>query len=280
LAAVPGINSDETSVHNYFKSQQIPGDKEWFYSSPELRGYVRWLRMQWFTLRTLEEADNDEIARSHDNIDSSLWLPTESRAEFVPYNTLLPDQDELALELEVGQSDPWADVIDVEPQLTGDDFYTDERIIRAAKLAMGGVDLDPATHPVANRRFIRAPRIYTLTTNGLAHDWYGKVWCNPPFGQWAVWADKIISEWDSGRVTQMCVLMATRSITAKAVAKLWCRATRVCITEGRIPFWGPKAVSGPDDGHAIFYFGDNADAFRDAFQEIGHVLKYDTKVGR
>lgn len=269
LAAVPGINSDETAIHNYFKQNQLDDEREWFKSSDDLRAYVRWLRMQWFTLRSVEECDTDEIARSHDGIDGSMWLPNQLRTEYTSFDVA----NELYLALDGEESNAWRDVIDVEPEVTGDDFYTHPKIVAAARKAMGGIDLDPATHPVANRKHIRAPRIYTLTTNGLIHDWYGRVWCNPPFGQWKSWSDKVISEWNSGRVEEMCVLIATRSITGKSVAKMWRQATLICFTEGRIPFWGPKANSSPDDGHAIFYFGHNTKAFCNEFRAIGHVVR-------
>lgn len=269
LAAVPGINSDEANVHSYFRDNRLDDEREWFKSSDELRGYIRWLRMQWFTLRHLEEADNDEIARSHDGIDGSIWLPKPERiAEESKDNSDL-----------FSENNPWSDVVDVEPEITGDDFYTDERIIKAAREVMGGIDLDPATHPIANRKFVRAPRIYTLSTNGLAQQWAGRVWVNPPFGKWKAWTPKIISEWDSGRIESMCVLAATRSLTAKSMGGLRQRATSFCITDGRIPFWGPKATSSPDDGHVIFYFGDNPRAFWQAFQSIGTVVRLDSHVG-
>lgn len=261
LAAVPGMPSDEKAVHSYFASLRFNNEPEWFHPKDELTGYVRWLRMQWFTIRTMEEADGGVVFRSHEGVDSSMWLPTPERIDTTDQMTLLSVSD-----------GPWSEILDMLPPVTGDDFYTDERIIKAAKVAMGGIDLDPATHPVANRQFIRAPKIFTLTTNGLQQAWHGRVWCNPPFGQWRDWTHKVIAELDAGRVESVCVLLATRSLTTKAITELYQRMDAMCITRGRIPFWGPKATSSPDDGHAIFYFGPNVARFAAEFASIGQVL--------
>lgn len=261
LAAVPGIDSDETSVHRYFSSQLMEDEKEWFHTSPELEGYIRWLRMQWFTLRSVEEADTDPIARSHDCIDGSDWLPNSSR---------VVEDESRALTL-IGLGDTWGHVLDVEPTITNDDFYTDKSIIDAARHVMGGIDLDPATHPVANRKFIRAPRIYTLTTNGLDREWGGRVWVNPPFGDWVRWGPKIAEEWRRGEVLTMCALMSTRTFTVKAIAPIYKTASAMCIMHGRIPFWGGKATESPNDGHAVFFFGENVDGFIETFSSLGHV---------
>lgn len=258
LAAVPGINSDETATQRHFKSHLLDGEKEWFHAVPEIEGYIRWLRMQWFTLRTLDEADKDDVARSYEGIDGTIWLPDENR--FV---------EDSAVSMTLDSLDDWGHVLDVDPPITGDDFYTDKRIINAARRAMGGIDLDPATHPAANRKYIRAKTIYTLTTNGLDQQWRGRVWCNPPFGNWKEWTKKIVREWNAGQIEAMCVLLATRTLTASGAAGLFENSNAFCITKGRIPFWGPKAGA-PDDGHAIFYFGPDVAKFHESFGGIGH----------
>ena len=101
-------------------------------------------------------------------------------------------------------------------EVTGDDYYTDASIIHAVRRVMGGIDLDPASHPLANQ-VVEAGRFHTVADDGLSHDWKGRVWLNPPFGQWDRWAPKVISEWDSGRVEELCLLAATRTTTARVL---------------------------------------------------------------
>lgn len=50
-------------------------------------------------------------------------------------------------------------------------------------------DLDPAS-PVEGGDCVPARRKLTRLDDGLAHDWHGLVWLNPPFSQSTAWADK------------------------------------------------------------------------------------------
>jgi hypothetical protein len=158
-------------------------------------------------------------------------------------------------------------------QLTEDDFYTDGSIVDCARSLFGGIiDLDPASHATANR-VVCAKRIYTKEDDGLARPWAGNVWLNPPFSAWREWAPKVSAEWKSGRVQQMCVLAATRSLTAQIFAPVLRTANAVCIFHGRIAFWGCHATPSPDDGHAVFYFGPDVARFRECFAGLGTVYQ-------
>ena len=50
-------------------------------------------------------------------------------------------------------------------------------------------DLDPAS-PVGGGDCVPARRKLTRHDDGLAHDWHGLVWLNPPFSAATPWADK------------------------------------------------------------------------------------------
>jgi transposase len=147
------------------------------------------------------------------------------------------------------------------------EWYTDARIMKVIRSVMGSIDLDPASHPDANR-VVRAQQFFTFEDDGLTKTWEGRrVWCNPPFGAWDEWAAKIYQEWSRGGIGDLCVLIGTRSLSAKANVPLLRSASAVCITKGRIPFWGPHAKSAPNDGHAILYFGERPQSFNEAFEE-------------
>jgi len=248
LAGVLGGDSDEKAVHRHFRHHLMPDEKEWFHAAEPIVSWVRWLRQQWFVAST--EAECSALPRES----ADRWLPAPER--------ITPPPQRLAF-------GPWGSL--EAPEITGDDYYTDQRIIAAAREAMGGIDLDPASHPVANR-IVQARTIYTHSTDGLAQEWAGRVWCNPPFGLWETWAARINHEWASGRIDEMCVLIATRSLTALSVAPMLAASAALCILRGRIPFWGPKATSSPDDGHAIVYFGEHAHRFIRAFAPLGTVF--------
>lgn len=243
-AGVWGSATDEKKIHRYFRRHLVEGEREWFHASEPVLDWVRWLRQQWYV------AINEEDADGMQRITSDNWLPESGRES--------PMTDQLIF-------DPW-DVLTY-PSDTGDDYYTDSRIIAAARDVMGGIDLDPASHPAANR-IVKANLIHTIATNGLVHPWKGRVWVNPPFHKWDLWTPKIIAEWKSGRVDRMCVLCATRSLTARSVAPMLAASDGLCILDGRVPFWGPLAGS-PDDGHAIVYFGSNSSEFAVGFLPLG-----------
>lgn len=50
-------------------------------------------------------------------------------------------------------------------------------------------DLDPAS-PVEGGDCVPARRKLTRLDDGIAHDWHGLVWLNPPFSHSTAWADK------------------------------------------------------------------------------------------
>ena len=49
--------------------------------------------------------------------------------------------------------------------------------------ALGKFDLDPC----ATDRSAKAPAWYTKEQNGLSKEWFGRVWCNPPYSQPALY---------------------------------------------------------------------------------------------
>lgn len=248
LAGMLGADSDETSIHRCFRRFLLPNEREWFSASEPLVGWVRWLRRQWFV------AETEDQCASLRRVSSEHWLPGEGR-------TLPP--------LQCLSFNPWGFL---EGEVTGDDFYTDARIIECARAVMGGIDLDPASHPAANR-VVRAAMFFTLVDNGLVQQWHGRVWCNPPFAKWDLWVPKLLEEWQSGRIEEMCVLIATRSLTTRCVAPALESSAAICILTGRIPFWGPKATNSPDDGHAILYYGTHPSSFASHFSNLGQVYE-------
>lgn len=65
------------------------------------------------------------------------------------------------------------------PQVSSDEWYTPPWIIDR----LGPFDCDPCAPPQEARPFDIAPLCYTKEDNGLAHDWHGTVWMNPPYSR-------------------------------------------------------------------------------------------------
>jgi len=253
LCVIRGTRADEQQLLRYFKKHRLENDEETFWPHEELVDYIRWLRDQWFVW--VPDDDQSPSIEDLDCVDASLWMPNSER--------MTPPPIQKGLFSEYG-------ILNLPPrQLTIDDFFTNEVIIRAARRTLGWIDLDPASHAVANR-VIKATRFYTASNSALTRKWEGRVWLNPPFSQWEQWVPKIVNEWQSGRIQAMCILCATRTLTAKYFHPIHASCTGLCILYGRIPFWGGRAAT-PDDGHAVFYFGNDIARFNQEFSDIGSI---------
>lgn len=67
-----------------------------------------------------------------------------------------------------------------------DERYTPRWIFDGLGLVF---DLDPAS-PVDGGDCVPAVKKYTSADDGLAQEWHGRVWLNPPFSESTAWADK------------------------------------------------------------------------------------------
>jgi phage N-6-adenine-methyltransferase len=53
----------------------------------------------------------------------------------------------------------------------------------------------------------RAPAWFDEQTDGLAQDWSGSVWCNPPYSDISPWVFKAWAEWMAGRCSSIVMLL-------------------------------------------------------------------------
>ncbi len=65
------------------------------------------------------------------------------------------------------------------PTVSSDDWYTPKWIIDT----LGPFDCDPCAPPIEVRPYQIAPITYTKDDDGLAHEWNGTVWMNPPYSR-------------------------------------------------------------------------------------------------
>jgi hypothetical protein len=70
--------------------------------------------------------------------------------------------------------------------VTSDDCYTPRWVFDAMGLRF---DLDVAAPP-GGPWHVPADRWYTAEDDGLAQEWDGLVWCNPPYSNYAPWAER------------------------------------------------------------------------------------------
>ncbi len=148
------------------------------------------------------------------------------------------------------------------------EWYTPLEIIRSARLVMGSIDLDPASNEIANE-VVQATTFYTAETDGLAHEWCGNVWLNPPYSSDLIgkFADKVLSEY--GNYSQMIVLVNNATET-EWFSKLIQNASAVVFPKSRVKFYMPDGKTGaPLQGQAIIYIGDFPEKFMKHFQVFG-----------
>ena len=106
--------------------------------------------------------------------------------------------------------------------------------------ALGGsesFDLDPCGFP----GWTTAQRSICLPDDGLAADWTGRVWLNPPYGREAAyWLARLAEHAEEGG--SGTALIFARTETAGFDAQVWRRASAVLFLAGRLTFHRPDGT--------------------------------------
>lgn len=147
-----------------------------------------------------------------------------------------------------------------------DEWYTPAQYIEAAREVLGKIDLDPASNDFANET-VKATVYYTEETDGLAQEWSGNIWMNPPYSTALLsqFADKLISS----NFSQAIVLVNNATETAW-FEKMISKASAIVFHKGRIRFVKRDGEHGaPLQGQAFIYYGDNAERFLEVFSKYG-----------
>lgn len=146
------------------------------------------------------------------------------------------------------------------------EWYTPADIIDAARKVLGTIDLDPASSLLANET-VKAEKIYTVEDDGLAQEWFGNIWLNPPYASGLIerFVDKLLSS-----NFQQAIALVNNATDTEWFSRLANSASVVVFPKGRIKFHKPDGTTGaPLQGQAILYFGNNLSAFKDNFNQYG-----------
>lgn len=153
------------------------------------------------------------------------------------------------------------------------EIFTPERITAAARKAMGGIDLDPASCELANRN-VGATSYLTKEDDGLQQRWYGRVWLNHPFSRkWnSAWISKLVRSFESGDIEQACCITFASTSEAWFTPLLW---RTQCYLVPRVNYMLPDGTvyRGATKGSVVTYFGLDDSKFRMFFSTLGVVKK-------
>lgn len=154
-----------------------------------------------------------------------------------------------------------------------DEWYTPPEYIDLARLVMGAIDIDPASHTTA-QAWIQAGAYYTIQDNGLEKPWHGCLWLNPPYGnQIHLWTKKTVQAYKEGVVSEAMLLV--RPAAGSAWFQELTSISACCTLHKRIRFIDAsgKQQASPVHGNIFFYLGKNIGRFKEVFSKLGVVTK-------
>lgn len=266
LCGVRGSAKDEACLKRTFGPYRR-GDKgaktEYFEPEPSLVEYVHWLRAQWWAVIE-DDLDLDEAPA----VSPEHWMPDGNGRSIAPpdVNPELLIQPWQILEGPLAGT-AWDWMPDPKPSIQ--DYYTPSEIVAAAHAAMGGIDLDAASHWLANRT-LRIPDYFTIGRSAFENDWHGRVWLNPPYGNNKPWFDRIVEFVDSGAVTQLCMLSPVWAFNTTIASDVIDRISAMVLLSPTPTFWGnAEGKTGTNQPHCVVYIGERVGEFLRAFSDFG-----------
>lgn len=270
LAACLGSPKDETTVQRHFEHLRETGlgsHTEYFRAGDDLVGYISWLRRQWWV--SLSEHDDQADWASED---PTHWTPETGRYDDPP----TPDDGKLVQDYEqldgplAGTAWSWMPA----PKQSIQDYFTPSEIVEAVAQGMGGIDLDAASHWLANRVH-RIPEYFDATKSAFDNDWFGNVWLNPPYGMNGLWFPRALHFLETGDVQQLAILSPVWAFTTNVAKPLMARATATVLLVPTPKFWGNKDPNktGTNNPHCIVYFGERNREMFTALRAFGIPFK-------
>jgi len=270
LAAVRGTKTNESAALRYFDGH-LRRDKgprrEYLHPADEVVEYVNWLRSQWFVAL---KPDDEDVPME----DPSHWLPEPGRR--IPPPVVDPERLVQPFEDLAGPlaGTAWAWMVG---QRTGvQDYFTPPEIVQAARAAMGGIDLDAASHWMANRVH-QIPDWFHTGRSAFENRWHGRVWLNPPYGDNEPWFREIVRYVESGDIEQLCMISPMWSFHTRLAEPVLKLSSGLVLLIPTPKFWGnaDPARTGKNHPHGVLYIGERISEFREAFRPFGVPVRFE-----
>ena len=154
-----------------------------------------------------------------------------------------------------------------------DEWYTPPTIVEACRVALGAIDLDPASCEVAQRE-VKAARYFTADDDGLAQPWAGRVFLNPPYSVKTkrAFLARLAESYQAGAVTA-AVAVLNVDLTPSWFEPLRPLYAAKATIRGRVNFYKahPEDMRNPAFGSSIVYLGPERERFAAAFRDIADV---------
>ena len=269
LAAVNGTTKDEEFIKAYFAEYLVTkGERtEYFAPVPPVIEYANWLRSQWWA----SISEDDELGETWME-EPDHWLPAKGRAVAPPHRDELKLVQDYEDPSDVLYNTAWSWMVSQKAGVQ--DYFTPPEIVDAAREAMGGINLDAASHPLANRKHKIGDYFHT-GRSAFQNDWHGRVWLNPPYGNNAPWFDAIQRFTASGAINQLCMLSPMWTFQAGIARPVMEQASGLILLSPTPKFWGNKnpEKTGSNLPHGIIYIGAEPDRFHRAFARFGMPMK-------
>jgi len=158
------------------------------------------------------------------------------------------------------------------------EWYTPAPYIEAAREVLGEIDLDPASSAQANT-IVRAAQFFGKDDDGLARDWFGRVFMNPPYGRTAdgrslaaAFCNKAIAEYEAGSI-ESCIILVNSLHSQSWQAPLY--DYPFCLVDHRIQFVSADGEENksPTFQNIFVYLGEDVLKFAKVFSRFGYVAK-------
>lgn len=282
LVAVRGSKSDETAL------KKVVGEKlskrvkkgyrtEYFEPTDALVGWINWLRAMPYAASSLDDQDVAEQPGS------DYWLPDgHARCSPVERRWWNANNGDHLFDPEKQFQGPLADTawnFLRDPTVAYQDYFTDGPIVRAASVAMDGIDYDVASHKMAQRRLLEhfdlgewAPRdYYTKTRSAFENLWLGNIWLNPPYGENERWFERYLEQAALGYAKQLCMISPVHAFNTKQALPFMRKVAAMVLLSPTPPFFNPgdPSATGTNLPHAVVYCGHRETEFLAAFSDFG-----------
>ena len=184
------------------------------------------------------------------------------------------EQRELVERVEAGEKAATIIKAHVAHNSGNNEWYTPPEYVEAARRCMGSIDTDPASSEFANRT-VKAHNFHDAEADGLAQEWSGNVWLNPPYAQPLIqhFAEALATRYAIGQVTAG-ILLTNNATETKWFQGAVMSASALCFPSGRIKFLDEtgKPANTPLQGQCFMYFGADVPSFAREFGHIGAIV--------